>query len=470
MAFNPRTEYDIQRTNIRIRDFDDYADDYETRPPYQRKVVWDKKKQQALLDSLFRRFYIPSIVLRVVRLEESQTKYEVVDGQQRINTVQAFFGDELPLPTSLVDISPSLPDSLYSDLPVEIKKFIHKELKFDVDIIKNISDPFDPIHQMAATEIFWRLQQGESLNKMETAHARLSSLVRNFLVKYADDVDFDFETYSTIEPNPHKLRFFTETRSKTNSRMQHLTLLGRFLLLEIADGTTDVGDKEILELIDRTIEESGIGNLEYEEISPAKEVIKNLNQFSNVFRDDPMLDRTHYGVGVLAFRYEYFTISCYLLHRHLRKHYVYSEKVRLCFRDFVYEFFQRTQGTSRVSDMVLRFVENRQQNIGAMRAREQIIRLEFFRFARERNEEILIEKDKQRYFNEDQRISIYLRDEGVCQQCLAAGLTEREATVPWTEFEADHIIPWVKGGHTHVWQGQVLCRVCNQRKGANYVG
>ena len=98
MAFNPKTEYDIQRTNIRIRDFDDFTDDYETRPPYQRKVVWDTKKQQALLDSLFRRFYIPSIVLRLVRLDDMQTKYEVVDGQQRINTVQAFFRDELPLP------------------------------------------------------------------------------------------------------------------------------------------------------------------------------------------------------------------------------------------------------------------------------------------------------------------------------------------------------------------------------------
>ena len=121
MAFNPRTEYDTERTNIRIRDFSAYADEYETRPPYQRKVVWERKKQQALLDSLFRRFYIPSVVIRLVRLGEMQTKYEVVDGQQRINTVQAFFQDELPLPDSLSDINTLLPNCTYSRLPARSK-------------------------------------------------------------------------------------------------------------------------------------------------------------------------------------------------------------------------------------------------------------------------------------------------------------------------------------------------------------
>ena len=45
MAFNPKTLFDI-RTNQAIKDFHEYAEDYETRPPYQRKVVWDKQKQQ----------------------------------------------------------------------------------------------------------------------------------------------------------------------------------------------------------------------------------------------------------------------------------------------------------------------------------------------------------------------------------------------------------------------------------------
>ncbi len=366
MAFNPRTEYDTERTNIRIRDFSAYADEYETRPPYQRKVVWERKKQQALLDSLFRRFYIPSVVIRLVRLGEMQTKYEVVDGQQRINTVQAFFQDELPLPDSLSDINTLLPNCTYSRLPAEIKKFVDRELKFDVDIIKNISDPLDTRHQETATEIFWRLQQGESLNKMETAHARLSSLVRNFLVKYADDSDFDFSSYVSIDDNPHKLGFFSETRARSNSRMQHLTLLGRFLLLEISGGPTNIGDQNIVTLIDETIQADGIGNTSYEQEVPARAVLQNLKEMYKVFHDDPLLDTTTYGTGVLAFRFEYFTISCYLLLRHLLKYYVFSNETQLCFRDFAYDFFERTKGISRATEQVVRFVENRQQNVRAV--------------------------------------------------------------------------------------------------------
>ncbi len=466
MAFNPRTEYDIERTNIPIRDFSAYNDEYETRPPYQRKVVWERKKQQALLDSLFRRFYIPSVVIRLVRLGETQTKREVVDGQQRINAVQAFFNDELPLPDSLADINSLLPNSCYSELPGEIKRFVDRELKFDVDIIKNISNPLDAGHQATATEIFWRLQQGESLNKMETAHARLSSLVRNFLVKYADDYDFDFKTYESIDVNPHKLGFFTETRARSNSRMQHLSLLGRFLLLEIEQGPTNIGDVAIVDLIDETIQANGIGISSYEECPPARAVLQNLKRMHEVFHDDPLLDTAIYGTGILALRFEYLTISCYLLFRHLLKHYTYNDEVRLCFRDFVYEFYERTRGISGASERVLQFVENRQQNVGAVEIRDQIFRLEFFAFAKHKGLNLLV-KDGQRMFSEEERIAIYLRDNGLCQICLAEGMPNREARVAWSEFEADHVLPHSCGGQTLIENGQVLCRTHNRQKGAS---
>ena len=98
--FNPQTEYEVIQRNIPIRDFSAFKDEFVTRPPYQRKSVWSKKKQQALLDSLFRRYYIPRIVIRDVRLDEERTVQEVIDGQQRILTVQRFMEDDLALPNS----------------------------------------------------------------------------------------------------------------------------------------------------------------------------------------------------------------------------------------------------------------------------------------------------------------------------------------------------------------------------------
>src|SRR5699024_7931899 len=111
----------------------------------------------------------------------------------RITTVQDFFSNKYPLPKTLVDIDESLPGKYYKDLGTDFRRFIDRSLKYQADVIKNIEAPSNVKHQIIATEIFWRLQQGESLNYMEVAHAQLSSLTRNFIVKYADDQTFDYE-------------------------------------------------------------------------------------------------------------------------------------------------------------------------------------------------------------------------------------------------------------------------------------
>ena len=155
MPFNPKPEYTISSLPFHVGDFFHYADEFVTRPPYQRKSVWGTKKKQALLDSLFRRYYIPKIVIREVRLDNDRAVNEVVDGQQRIVVVQEFFANKLKLPKSLSDIHADLPDKYHKDLSAEFKRFVDKELVYDADIVKGIDDPRNPQHQKIATEIFW---------------------------------------------------------------------------------------------------------------------------------------------------------------------------------------------------------------------------------------------------------------------------------------------------------------------------
>ena len=114
----------------------------------------------------------------------------------------------MKIPKSLIDLHSELPGKYYNDLSVEFRRFIDRELQYSADIVKGIQNPKDTVHQKIATEIFWRLQQGEYLNYMEIAHARLSSLARNFVVTYSDDITFDFENYLPIENNPNKHKFF----------------------------------------------------------------------------------------------------------------------------------------------------------------------------------------------------------------------------------------------------------------------
>jgi len=460
--FNPETQYDITPEIIPLKDFHEYADDYVVRPPYQRKSVWSRKKQQALLDSLLRRFYVPRIVVRLVRLDKERTVREVIDGQQRIRVAQRFFADELPLPKSLKDVHPDLPGARFSDLSPDLRRFIDKELKYDADLVKGIENPKDPEHQRVASEIFWRLQQGETLNYMEVAHARLSSLSRNFVVKYADDITFDYETYEPIDENPDKHPFFSVIK-RSNERMQHLALLTRFLIVEENDGPADMKDVDVSAYIERYQSDDGIGNLGFEEKPQAKAVLRVMQVFYEVFKDDPMIANGNGAIRELGT--EYFIISTYMLLRHVVRYYVFGEEERNLFHDFVIDLYQRWRNRREEDRDIILFSDNRQQTAGEIAVRQRIIRQLFFEYVAEKGHDMLT-KDERRAFSEAERIAIYRRDGGLCQMCVEEGKPETDCHVRWSEYDADHVIPHSRGGPTAVDNAQVLCRYHNQSKGA----
>jgi 5-methylcytosine-specific restriction endonuclease McrA len=462
MAFNPKSEYTIVPSEISIKDFFEYREDYVTRPPYQRKAVWSKAKKQSLMDSLFRRYYIPKLVIREVRLSSDRTVNEIIDGQQRITTVQNFFDNQYPLPKSLADIDNNLVGAYYKDLTADIRKFIDKSLKYQADIIKNIEEPHSVKHQIIATEIFWRLQQGESLNYMEVAHAQLSSLTRNFIVKYADDQTFDYEKYDPIDSNPDKMKFFY-LLNVDNTRMKHLQFMARFLLIEQADGYGDLSDRKIEEYINSAKQDDGIGNLSFEQNIVAIAVLHNLKTFYEIFKDDPMFDEKS---GIKELSVEYFIISAYMLIRHIRQYYVIDEKTRLNIREFIYYFHERWKTFDESSDHdMLAFSNSRQQGESDLEVRDRIMRQILFEYLNSNKIEF-IEKDKKRAFSELERIIIYRKGKGLCQQCLREGKTDNEAKVSWSKYQADHVTPHSKGGKSILENGELLCSYHNQSKGA----
>lgn len=462
MSFNPKTEYTIVPTEISIKDFFEYKEDFVTRPPYQRKAVWNKKKKQALMDSLFRRYYIPKLVIREVRKNESGTVSEIVDGQQRITTVQDFFDNKYPLPKSLSDLGDNLAGKYYKDLDTEIRKFMDKSLKYQADIIKNIEEPNNVEHQIIATEIFWRLQQGESLNYMEVAHAQISSLSRNFIVKYSDDLTFDYKAYKPVDSNPDKLPFFN-LLDVDNDRMKHLQFIARFLLIEKERGYADLSDKKITEFIDQHKTVSGIGDYSFEDTKIAIEVKNNLNTFYSIFKEDYMLDENN---GIKEFSTEYFIISIYMLIRHLRMYYVLDDATKINVKNFVYDFYKRWKTYDEGTDNdLLTFSIRRQQGETDLEVRDMILRQIFFKYFLDNNFE-LKEKDTKRAFSELQRILIYRKGKGLCQQCLRNGIPENEAKVSWSKYQADHVLPHSKGGKTDIENGELLCTTHNLSKGA----
>jgi hypothetical protein len=461
MAFNPKQEYLITEDKIHLKDFFEYREDYITRPLYQRKSVWAVKKQQSLFDSLFRRFYVPRLVVREVRLSQDRTVREIIDGQQRITAVQDFFDNKFKLPASLTDIHPDLDNKYFGDLTTELRKFIDKELVINADIVKNIDDPKNPEHQRVATEIFWRLQQGEQLNFMEIAHAKLSSLSRNFIVKYSDDETFDYETYIPIDENPNKHKFF-QIIERSNNRMEHLTLMTRFLIIEEANGYVELKDTAVTEFIEKFDDKDGVGNYSFENNEIAKNCIRNLNLFYEIFKNDPMFDEEN---GIKELSREYLIISFYLLIRHLKKHYAIGDTEKNLINKFFFAFYERWKKGEQDDLDINIFSNNRQQSQNNLQERDIILRQIFFEYLKTQNVSLAL-LDNKRLFNEAEKIIIYRRDKGLCQQCLNDGKPENEAQVTWTQYQADHIFPYAKGGQTTIDNAQVLCAYHNVRKSA----
>ncbi|KAH9944704.1 hypothetical protein B0H21DRAFT_449076 [Amylocystis lapponica] len=65
-------------------------------PPYQRDIVWTEPKQIKLLDSIYRNFYVPPVVLAVYLDDEGEEIRRCVDGKQRLTSIQKFFDGQIP--------------------------------------------------------------------------------------------------------------------------------------------------------------------------------------------------------------------------------------------------------------------------------------------------------------------------------------------------------------------------------------
>lgn len=70
---------------------------YNFDPAYQRDSVWSDEKQSFFIDSLLKNFPIPPIFLhQKIDDDTGKTKYDVIDGKQRLTSIVRFLKNEIP--------------------------------------------------------------------------------------------------------------------------------------------------------------------------------------------------------------------------------------------------------------------------------------------------------------------------------------------------------------------------------------
>lgn len=126
-------------------------------PDYQREFVWDKRKQSRFIESLLVNIPIP--YLFVADNEEKDARLEIIDGTQRIRTLDSFCSNELRLEG--LEFLPALNGFCFKDLTVALqRRFLRKTLR--------MIEMTNKLDEEARREIFDRLNSGvEPLTDME---------------------------------------------------------------------------------------------------------------------------------------------------------------------------------------------------------------------------------------------------------------------------------------------------------------
>jgi uncharacterized protein with ParB-like and HNH nuclease domain len=163
--------------NISISNFyEEYAvGKYEMNPPYQRLSVWSTEKKAFFIDSILKNLPIPPIFLRQ-KIDDltGKTRYEVIDGKQRLSSIIEFI--EGPLVTADEADDPfhdeDLAGKCFSELEGD-KLGQYKKLFWRYQIPVEYIDTGDPV---VIDRIFDRLNRnGEPLTGQELRHSNYYS-------------------------------------------------------------------------------------------------------------------------------------------------------------------------------------------------------------------------------------------------------------------------------------------------------
>ena len=380
----------------------------DTNPDYQRPAVWTRAQKQLLIDSMLREYDVPKFYLH----RTGKDTYDVIDGQQRLRAIWEFFdgGFALSKNADAVD-GYEIKGKKYDELDYDIQDRINS---YDLDFVV-----LDYVEEDEIREMFLRLQNGTSLKAQEKRNAmpgRMGDYVR------------------TIAKHP----FFSKVNF-SNSRFTFDLIAAQMTLLYLNknSGICNINDRDLNAMYEE--------NRDFDETSSeARTIIKILDYLDSMFPNKaPELKR-------------YSVISLFILIMDMMPNYDIRNREQDIAQWFIdFEAIRLKDEMKAPEDQDPKLViyhervSNSSDTMDSLTYRHNYLKESLLSTVKN-----LPQKDPKRNFDEAQRQVIFRRDKGkACgRQC------------EWNDWEADHIVPWSKGGKTEIENGQVLCPFCNSQK------
>ena len=188
-----------------IRDLIDKGEVLNLRPEYQRRLRWSSVQKSKLVESLLLNIPVPPIFL----YENDAARYEVMDGQQRLNAVREFIAGDFAL-VGLTVLSP-LNGLRYSRCPPRIKRALDRASLSAIVLLLE-SEPEKIVGRLSLTDIrrfiFDRLNTGGTkLNPQEIRNALNSGPLNKAIIDLTREPlftkVFDIPPYAETDPNDY---------------------------------------------------------------------------------------------------------------------------------------------------------------------------------------------------------------------------------------------------------------------------
>jgi hypothetical protein len=155
------------------------------RPEYQRRSVWDIPKRSLFIESLLLNIPIPPIFL----FEHALSRYEVMDGQQRLNSITDFYENGFPLRG--LERWHELNGFRYRDLPENLQRGLDRRRISATVLLAESAKKKDFTRNDIRKLVFERLNTGgQPLNAQELRNCLYAGPLNDLLIKIASNEQF----------------------------------------------------------------------------------------------------------------------------------------------------------------------------------------------------------------------------------------------------------------------------------------
>ena len=261
---------------------------YNMNPEYQRKSLWSEEQQSLLIDSILKNIPIPPVFLREMIDKEGKTKYEVIDGKQRLTSIINFINgdistsDDIDDPLHILDIAGISFDELKKNNNLADYLDDFWSYPIPIEYIKTKNDSI-------IDRIFDRLNRsGEKLNGQELRNA---TYYNSKLIQLSYKLSKN-EYWSTILESTNK------------KRMEDIQLISEFIFLLIENKELNSTDTEL--------------DLMYKKYARSTKLVSwaNIEDEFNLITDfikKLELDLNYYGISGVSHLYGIWSFSKYCL-------------------------------------------------------------------------------------------------------------------------------------------------------------